>query len=67
MVMGTLFGSLAAAIGALTGFVIWRDHRRSTAGDRTAIGMALEAAERRNAERQGSQGATWQREQFEGP
>lgn len=67
MVIWMLLGSLSAAIGALTGFVIWRDHRRSTLGDRSAIGIALEAAERQNAERQGSQGGNWQQERLEGP
>ncbi len=67
MVIWTLLGSLTATIGALTAFVIWRDHRRSSAGDRTASGLALEAAERQNAEREASQGANWQRERFEGP
>jgi hypothetical protein len=67
MVIWMLFGSLTATVGALTAFVMWRDHRRSASGDRAATGMALAEAERQNAERQGSQGANWQREEFEGP
>jgi uncharacterized iron-regulated membrane protein len=65
MAIGMLLGSLLAAVGALTGFVMWRDHRRSSAGDRTATDIAVALAERYHAEREGGLGAR-EREQFEG-
>jgi uncharacterized iron-regulated membrane protein len=64
MVIWTILGGLAAAVVALTGFAIWRQRRRTSAGDRAVSDRALRAAERRNAERQGIQGATTQREQM---
>jgi uncharacterized iron-regulated membrane protein len=64
MVIWTVLGGLAAAVVALTGFATWRQRRRTPSGDRAISGQALRAAERQNAERQGIQGASSQREQM---
>lgn len=56
MVIWALFGVLATVVAGLTGYIAWRDSRRSAAAERIIIHTALPAASRYGSERHLDQG-----------
>lgn len=56
MVIWMLFGVLASVVAGLTGFVTWRDRRRSPAAERILVSTATQTAYRHDYERHPEQG-----------
>ena len=62
MVIWTLLGVLMSVIAGLTGYIVWRDHRRSSVGKGAGGRRTMETADRFAAERHSIQGLRRQQE-----